>query len=319
MAARDQTLAAARLGSGATPMALQRRTRRWAAGSTVTVAVRGGDARLHRQLADVAAQWTLHGNIGLDFGDAGGRGARAWSPNDTRTTAQIRIGFEEPGYFSCIGDESINPACAAPGQASMNLEGFDRELPANWRGIVLHLFGHALGLEHERGTLDGECDAELRWDDDAGYTPTADGRGRLARDRQGRWPGIYTVLAGPPYRWSRARVDQVLRRRPESRSSEGRRVDPSSVMRDDPGEWMFRQGRTSRCFTPRADRLSPQDQATIAAMYPRIAADVEDSVRQHQAALTSIRDADRLAPPIRRFVEARLDVLQQVRKANGPR
>ena len=162
MTARDQALAAARLGPGGeSPMQLQRRTRRWAAGSTITVAFRGGEERLHRQMAEVAALWTLHGNIGFDFGEAGGRRLRTWSPNDTAYTAQIRIGFDEPGYFSCVGDESVNAACAAPGQASMNYQRFDHALPANWRGIVLHQFGHALGLEHEQESTDTACDAEI--------------------------------------------------------------------------------------------------------------------------------------------------------------
>ena len=145
----------------------------------------------------MAAQWTLHGNIGFAFGDTGAQGFRAWSPNDTTYAAQIRIGFDEPGYFSCVGDESVNAACAAPGQASMNYHRFDQELPGNWRGIVLHQFGHALGLEHERGAAGPGCDTELRWDDEPGYVRTTDAQGRLARDRDGRWPGIYAVLAMP--------------------------------------------------------------------------------------------------------------------------
>jgi hypothetical protein len=320
MAARDQALAAARLeGRAESPMRLQRRTRRWAAGATIKVAFRGGDAALRRRIAEVAALWTLHGNIGFDFGDAGGKGFRAWSPNDTAYTAQIRIGFDDPDHFSCVGDESVNAACAAPGQASMNYAGFDRDLPANWHGIVLHQFGHALGLEHERPAADPGCDAELRWDDDAGYARTTAADGRLARDGAGRWPGIYTMLAGPPHRWNRGRVDQALRRLPESRAFGPGPADPASVMRDDFGAWMFRAGAASRCFAPRAERLSEGDERGMASMYPRVPADVMAAVRRHEAALASIRDAERLAPPIRRFVEGRLDVLQAFRVSAAPR
>ena len=320
MAARDQTLAAARLDGGReSPMRLQRRTRRWVAGATIKVAFRGGDHALHRAIAEVAALWTLHGNIGFDFGQAGGAGFRAWSPNDTAYAAQIRIGFDEPGYFSCIGDESVNVACAAPGQASMNFDGFDRALPVDWRGVVLHQFGHALGLEHERLAADAGCDAELRWDDDAGYVRTVAPDGRLARDAAGRSPGIYTVLAQPPYRWDRARVDRTLRRPPESRAFGHGQADAQSVMRNDASAWMFRTSAAGRCFVPRADRLSPADERGMAAMYPRVPAEVVAAVRRHHVALTSLRDADHLAPPLRRFVEGRLDVLDAVRTASRPR
>ena len=319
MAARDQTLAAASLGPGGeSPMRLQRRTRRWAAGSTIKVAFRGGDERLHRQMAEVAALWTLHGNIGFDFGDAGGRPFRTWSPNDTTYTAQIRIGFDEPGYFSCVGDESVNAACAAPGQASVNYDRLDQALPANWRGIVLHQFGHALGLEHEQEGADAACDAELRWDDEPGYVRTTDAAGRLARDHAGRWPGIYTVLAGPPHRWSRARVDVTLRHPPVSRAFERGVADPASVMRSDFGEWMYRAGRGSRCFAARQERLSALDERGMAALYPRVPSDVAESLRRYEAALASMRDADRLAPPLLRFVQGRLAVLEATHGARRP-
>ena len=57
----------------------------------------------------------------------------------------------------------------------------------------------------------------------------------------------------------------------------------------------------------------------MAAMYPRVAAEVRAAVERHEVALTSIRDADHLAPPIRRFVQGRLDVLEAVHVAGRPR
>jgi len=255
----------------------------------------------------------------VSFGDAGGRPFRTWSPNDTTYTAQIRIGFDEPGYFSCVGDESVNAACAAPGQASMNYDRLDQALPANWRGIVLHQFGHALGLEHEQEDADAACDAELRWDDEPGYARTTDAAGRLARDHAGRWPGIYTVLAGPPHRWSRARVDVTLRHPPVSRAFERGVADPASVMRSDFGEWMYRAGRGSRCFAARQERLSALDERGMAALYPRVPSDVAESLRRYEAALASMRDADRLAPPLLRFVQGRLAVLEATHGARRPR
>jgi hypothetical protein len=319
MAARDETLAAARLDGGTeSPMRLRQRTRRWAAGATIKVAFRGGDAQLHRQIAEVAALWTVHANVGFDFGD-GRRGFRTWSPNDTAYTAHVRIGFDEPGHFSCVGDESVNAACAAPGQASMNFERLDRGLPADWRGVVLHHFGHALGLEDGWGSADHLCDAGFRWEDEPDYVRTVDRAGQPTRDGAGRWPGIYSVLAAPPRAWNRPRVDAVLRRPPDARAPGQGTEDPASVMRVERAAWMFRDDSASRCFAPRAERLSATDEDEIAAMYPRAPAAVVAAVQRHAAALTSIRDAERLPPPIRRFVEARLAGLHAARVPAAPR
>src|SRR5690349_10941147 len=96
----------------------------------------------------------------------------------------------------------------------MNFEGFDVQLPQDWRGVVLHEFGHALGLEHEHQHPVQPCD--FRWEDDPGYTPTTDRFGQFTPDEAGRKPGIYTLLGGPPNRWSREMVDFNLRKLPDS-------------------------------------------------------------------------------------------------------
>jgi hypothetical protein len=70
----------------------------------------------------------------------------------------------------------------------MNFEGFDKGTPSDWEGTVRHEFGHALGLEHEHQHPEGGCDAEWRWNDDAGYIPTRDKDGGFTRDKQGRYP-----------------------------------------------------------------------------------------------------------------------------------
>jgi hypothetical protein len=41
-------------------------------------------------------------------------------------------------------------------------------------------------------------DAQFRWFDDPGYVPTQDPSGNYIPDPDGRRPGIYTVLNGPP-------------------------------------------------------------------------------------------------------------------------
>jgi hypothetical protein len=310
---RDAIVAKARLSRGQAPMAVLDLTRRWAPGETVTVAFFGGTPRLHRQIAQAAAMWTLHANVGLDFGGGAGSTLRAWSPADTAYTAQIRIGFAEPGYFSCVGNDSVDAACATPQQASMNFARFDRALPSNWEAIVLHEFGHALVLQHEHQSAAGQCDAEFRWENDPGYVATRDGDGGFVADGQGRRPGIYQVLGGPPNGWSRAIVDFNLRQLPDSRAFTTTPFDPQSIMKYDFPEWMYVSGRASRCFSTRNDDLSALDRQGIGMLYPRAPADVLAAVRERQGAAATLRDASAIPEEIRRQMRDQLDVLRGIR------
>src|SRR5688572_22713170 len=57
---------------------------------TLSVSFKGGDAALHKKIADVANIWTLYGNMDLDFGhDPSSGNYRPWTPGDT---SHIRVG-----------------------------------------------------------------------------------------------------------------------------------------------------------------------------------------------------------------------------------
>ncbi|HKC11258.1 MAG TPA: hypothetical protein VKI41_04275, partial [Vicinamibacteria bacterium] len=164
---------------------------RWWQGQTLRVAFRGGDTALRKDIADATADWTSHGNVKLDFGwDAQAGRHREWSPSDTDYGADIRVSFDQEGYWSLIGPDSIDRAIARPGEASLNLQGFDSGRPPNWRTVVLHEFGHAFGFEHEHQHPTQGCDSDFRYQDDTGYAPTTDSSGQYKPDSQGRRPGI---------------------------------------------------------------------------------------------------------------------------------
>jgi hypothetical protein len=293
MATRDAAFAAIPAREGVAPMYVLAVSKRWTPGQTLTVAFKGGSEDLHRRIAQVAGTWTLFANIGLDFGYEPGRGYRTWSPADTYM-ADIRIAFDETGHFSCVGRDSIDPKCATPRQSSMNYYGFDLALPSNWQSIVLHEWGHALGLEHEHQNPEGGCEAEFRWDDDPGYEKRTDARGAFIADAQGRRPGVYTVLSGPPNLWPRAKVDRNMRQLEESRAIEPGKFDPQSIMKYEFEEWMYVSGRRSKCFSRRNSDLSPLDRAGIARLYPRAPADVLTELRSREKAIASLRGDDRL-------------------------
>ncbi len=312
VAARDAQVGHLHLGNGFVPMFVLGLAKRWTPGATVTVAIRGGDESLHRQINQVAALWTSHGNIGFDFGYVPGRGYRTWSAADVEYAAQIRIGFDEPGYFSCIGNDSVSRDCAAPQQSSMNLPGFDRRLPPDWQPILLHAFGHALGLEHQQETRDAHCDGELRWEDDTGYIRMVDGRGQPVPDEQGRRPGIYSVLEGPPQHWSRETVDVNLRQLVHCHTCEPEEPDQQSVMRYQFAPWMLARESSGRCARPRSDDLSALDRERLARLYPRGPLEVASVVRQQLGAIVALRDADGVPSSVRNAMQARLDALHRL-------
>jgi hypothetical protein len=192
----------------------------WPPSRPVRVAFRGGDAALRSAIVEATAAITDACGIVLDFWtDASRTVLREWASTDADYIGDIRVSFDLRGFFSLVGQDSVNreisppdePVGGRPGQCSLNLGGFVANRPPNWRGVVRHEFLHALGFHHEHQNIRGPCEAQFRWDDDPGYVPTTNAHGSFVADPAGRRPGIYTDLAGPPNRWSRAKVDHNLR------------------------------------------------------------------------------------------------------------
>lgn len=195
---------------------------RWPVGTIVRVAFLGGDTALHRDIETATRQITDASNLTLDFGfDPATGGYRTWSTSDTEYQADIRVSFDQRGFNSLIGRDSITATIGAPDepvggrpyQRSLNLGGFPIQRPADWMGVVRHEFLHAIAFRHEHQHPMGGCELQFRWQDDPGYLPTTDEAGRYVADVEGRRPGVYTMLAGAPNRWSRQRVDYNLRPR----------------------------------------------------------------------------------------------------------
>ena len=209
-----------------------RRLGRWAPGHTLTVAFRGGSPELRARIEEAAQEWCSHGNLKMSF-RANGK-YREWRPSDRAFKADVRIGFTggvDGGYWSLVGMDCVDRSIVETGDASMNFEGFPQDLPTDWAATVLHEFGHALGFEHEHQSPTGGCEDQFRWEDDQGYVRTVDAYGQYVQDANGRRPGIYTVLEGPPNEWSRSTVDHNLRGLRDSRAYSQGDFDPKSIMK----------------------------------------------------------------------------------------
>ena len=250
---------------------------RWQPGQVVRVAFYGGDTQLHKDIADATRQITEACNLKFDFGwDAQKSAFRGWSPEDTSHAAEIRVSFDQGGYWSLVGTDSVDETIGRPGDAaggrpnqrSLNLARFDVARPQDWIGTTRHEFMHAIAFHHEHQNLNGPCQQEFRWEDDAGYLPTTTGAGGSFRpDSMGRRPGIYTYLSGPPNRWNKQKVDHNLRAHAEDGNTAGA-FDAKSVMlyRFPP---LFYKTPNSPC-APLGDgqALSPGDIEGLQYLYP---------------------------------------------------
>jgi hypothetical protein len=192
---------------------------RWPPGHVVRVAFLSGSSNLHREIAEATEQITDACNISFDFGYNPETGRyRTWSTGDEEYAAEIRVSFDQDGYFSLLGSDSVNPNIGAsfhavggrPHQRTLNLEGFHISKPVGWQGVVRHEFLHALAFHHEHQSPNSACER---------YSP----------DHAGRAPGIYTYLAGYPNFWPKSDVDHNLRRLPPAGIS-FREFDRASIM-----------------------------------------------------------------------------------------
>jgi hypothetical protein len=197
---------------------------KWPEGQVLRVAFLDDDFSQAGVVAQHAVQWSKHANITFDFSGTG--------------KAHIRISFRYAGSWSTIGTDSLDGPDNVP---SMNFGWLRPGLPVNEaRAVVLHEFGHALGLIHEH-------------QNPAGGIPWNKAR-------------VYADLAQPPNRWDKATVDHNLFETYSKDQTQYTTVDRQSIMMYpiDPS-WV-----TDPAYAVGFnDDLSAVDRSFIAEQYPR--------------------------------------------------
>ncbi|MEQ1854667.1 MAG: reprolysin-like metallopeptidase [Chthoniobacteraceae bacterium] len=141
-----------------------------------------------------------------------------------------------PGWFQELATQS---------EQSMNLEQFHIGAtdPDEFRQIVLHEFGHALGLEHEHQSPMSKCKDEFDWSK------------------------IYSYLGGEPNYWSPDTVDFNMGILNEVGLLVENFDSASIMLYTFPAEY-FKEGRRATCFSEPNLSLSEGDKRIMGAIYP---------------------------------------------------
>jgi serralysin len=198
---------------------------KWEPGSRIRVRFIEGDPSLTDRVKAVAREWigSDMANLSLDFVGSG--------------DAEIRVAFQQGnGSWSYLGTQ-----CRAvpKSQPTMNYGWLTPSSPDDeLRRVVLHEFGHALGLIHEHQNPQ----SPITWNKDA-----------VTRD-----------LSGPPNRWDAATIFNNMFKLYQPREVTATDVDPTSIMMYPiPASWTL--DGTSAGFN---GELSDQDKQLIREVYP---------------------------------------------------
>jgi hypothetical protein len=196
----------------------------WKKGTALKVGFLEGDDALRSRVIEAAGQWFFD-DVDLSL-----------KPSAQGEQSHIRIAFNpNGGSWSYIGTDSLQ---VHPSQPTMNLGWATLESSKeDFYSVVIHEFGHALGLLHEHN----HPEARVSWNKAA----------------------VYAELSGPPNNWDRDTIDRNVFAKFEASDVITTKFDDVSVMiYTIPARWTA----DGRHFMP-SWKLSTGDAATIKKLY----------------------------------------------------
>jgi serralysin len=194
---------------------------KWDNGAIIRIGYMGGSVELQERVKQVALEWTRCANLVFAFGAADPEIRIAFTPGD--------------GSWSYLGTvcQQIRPQEPTMNYGWLTDASGEEEL----RRVVLHEFGHAIGLIHEHQNPKGG----IKWNEAA----------------------VKADLSGPPNKWDDATIYNNIFKKYEDVTATG--VDPHSIMMYPiPKAWTidgFSAGLNAS--------ISQQDRDLVEAVYPR--------------------------------------------------
>ncbi|HKB01341.1 MAG TPA: hypothetical protein VKD90_03935 [Gemmataceae bacterium] len=177
-------------GPGADKAALLSATQ-WTRGDIITISFLDGDDRVQDMVRRHAVEWTAPGmaDLTLDFRDG---------PN-----TMIRISFQYQGSWSVLGTTCRQITDRS--QPTMNYGWLTPDSSEDEaRRVVLHEFGHALGLIHEHQNPEGG----IQWNRQA----------------------VIDDLSGPPNKWTEEQIEFNMFKKFDPAEVRATPVDRESIM-----------------------------------------------------------------------------------------
>jgi hypothetical protein len=203
--------------------------KKWENGRKLTVSFLDGSATQKQKTQKHAESWMQYANIALEFGN--------------KADADVRISFvADSGSWSGVGTDNLLREAFPLDQPTMNF-GWLRDTTEDdeWRRVVVHEFGHALGAIHEHQNPKGG----IKWNEQA----------------------VLQAFSGPPNNWSEAdirfnildkySIDQLNATKFDIKSIMLYAFPPSFILGGAPGG------------TPNNTKMSSGDKKFIAQMYPK--------------------------------------------------
>lgn len=233
--------------------------RRWEAGRVLRVCMFDGNKSVARLIKDVASEWNQYSGVKLNFGPS----PSGFNCLDNGGFYEVKVHFGQQGFWSLVGKDSVN--IAEPVAPSMNLQRFNLKYSerkvspdgvmaaasAQDKAVILHEFGHALGLLHEHQNPNLNCQNEIKWNG----------------------PGnVYDYYGKPPNEWSEEEVKRNLGFIALSDPDfvAGPKDSHSIMMYSLPPQIM--KNPNGPCVVPSPLKLSELDKQTVAKIYPAVSA-----------------------------------------------
>lgn len=193
---------------------------------TITCCFLDGDDTQRERVEAKAHLWEKHANVQFKF--------------VTSNDADIRISFSaDSGSWSAVGIDALVERYFPKYQPTMNFGWLKADTDdEEYERVVVHEFGHALGLIHEHQSPDGNLD----W----------------------KRAEVYRAFSGPPNYWTKEEIDHNILARYSPEGIDNTRFDPDSIMLYMfPGS-LFTDGKPTKKNT----KLSKLDKEFISEEYP---------------------------------------------------